>query len=250
MTHDRAGAKATAEAEAREAATEAGAPPPCAPEFEHPGAVLGPYVLQRVLGEGSFGVVWLAERRGAIVQRVAVKIIKAGMDSRQVIARFDQERRSLAMMEHPYVARVLDAGTAPSGRPYFVMEYVVGDQITVFCDQRRLTVRERLALFARVCEAVQHAHHKGVIHRDLKPANILVTEVDGVVTPKVIDFGIAKALAPSDHGATSITEAGQVIGTLDYMSPEQAALRRRPANRGGARRATPRFAGRRRRAAC
>lgn len=207
----------------REAPTEGGASPaPSAAEY--PGATIGPFSLVKILGEGSFGVVWLAERRTPIVQRVAIKIIKPGMDSKPVIARFEQERQALAMMEHPYVARVLDAGMAPSGRPYFVMEYVVGEPITAYCDQRRLSVRDRLALFARVCDAVQHAHHKGVIHRDLKPGNILVTEVDGVFIPKVIDFGVAKALSPTLSDHTPLTETGQVIGTLEYMSPEQADM--------------------------
>lgn len=209
--------------EFREAPTEGGASPaPSAAEY--PGAAIGPFTLLKIIGEGSFGVVWLAERRSPIVQRVAIKIIRPGMDSKPVIARFEQERQALALMEHPYVARVLDAGMAPSGRPYFVMEYVVGEPITTFCDQRRLSVRDRLALFARVCDAVQHAHHKGVIHRDLKPGNILVTEVDGGCIPKVIDFGIAKALSPTLSDHSQLTEAGQVIGTLEYMSPEQADM--------------------------
>ncbi|MGP1309387.1 MAG: protein kinase domain-containing protein [Phycisphaerales bacterium] len=207
----------------REAPTEGGETPTIV-MVEHPGTTLGPYVLQRIIGEGSFGIVWLAERRSPIVQRVAIKIIKPGMDSRHVIARFEQERQALALMEHPYVARVLDAGTSSAGRPYFVMEHVPGEPITAFCDHRRYTVRQRLELFMRVCEAVQHAHQKGVIHRDLKPGNILVVEIDGVPTPKVIDFGVAKALAPTFSDHAPLTETGQVIGTLEYMSPEQAEM--------------------------
>ena len=202
------------------------------------GGRVGPYRLLTLLGEGGFGMVWLAERREPIVQRVALKVIKPGMDSRAVIARFEQERQALAVMDHPNVARVFDAGTtdAPSGsRPYFVMEYVKGEPITRFCDRMRLTVRQRLELFIPVCEAVQHAHHKGLIHRDLKPGNMLVVPTepgDGSQTsgsralgvPKVIDFGISKAISHLLTDKTIYTEQGQVLGTPEYMSPEQADL--------------------------
>src|SRR5262249_47517659 len=148
-----------------------------------------------ILGEGGFGTVWLAERRHPFVQRVAIKIIKAGVDTRAVIAPFEQERQALAGMDHPNVAKVHDAGTTVTGRPYFVMEYVVGEPITVYCDKHRLTLEQRLELFIPVCEAVQHAHHKGIIHRDLKPSNILVGVHGEGPVPMVIDFGVAKAVS-------------------------------------------------------
>jgi non-specific serine/threonine protein kinase/serine/threonine-protein kinase len=190
---------------------------------EQPGDTIGPYTLLQRIGEGGFGVVWLAERREPYVQRVALKIIKPGMDSATVIARFEQERQTLAVMDHPNVARVLDGGVTPpalGSRPYFVMEHVQGDAITTYCDIRRLTVEARLALFIDVCNAVQHAHHKGIIHRDLKPGNILVREVEGKPIPKVIDFGIAKAITPGAE--PGVTQAGWIVGTPAYMSPEQA----------------------------
>ena len=174
-----------------------------------------------MLGEGGFGTVWLAERRQPMVQRVAIKIIKPGMDSAAVIARFEQERQALAVMDHPNVARVFDGGVTPTGRPYFVMEYVKGVPITGFCDRHRYTIRQRLELFVGVCEAVQHAHAKGIIHRDLKPSNILVEEIDGVPVVKVIDFGIAKAITQAEWANTAFTQEGMVIGTPEYMSPEQ-----------------------------
>lgn len=205
-----------------------------------PGGRVGPYRLLTLLGEGGFGMVWLAERREPIVQRVALKVIKPGMDSRAVIARFEQERQALAVMDHPNVARVFDAGTTPGdgaggGRPYFVMEYVKGEPITRFCDRLRLSVRQRLELFIPVCEAVQHAHHKGIIHRDLKPGNMLVVPTEpgdgsqtsgsrAVGVPKVIDFGISKAISHLMTDKTIYTEQGQVLGTPEYMSPEQADL--------------------------
>lgn len=205
-----------------------------------PGGRVGPYRLLTLLGEGGFGMVWLAERREPIVQRVALKVIKPGMDSRAVIARFEQERQALAVMDHPNVARVFDAGTTPGdgaggGRPYFVMEYVKGEPITRFADRLRLTVRQRLELFIPVCEAVQHAHHKGIIHRDLKPGNMLVVPTEpgdgsqtngsrAVGVPKVIDFGISKAISHLMTDKTIYTEQGQVLGTPEYMSPEQADL--------------------------
>ncbi len=190
---------------------------------ESPGDHVGPYSLISLLGEGGFGVVWLAERREPFVQQVALKVIKAGMDSNAVIARFEQERQALAIMNHPHIARVLDGGITAQGRPYFAMEYVKGAPITAFCDARKMAIRDRLAVFLQVCEAVQHAHTKGIIHRDLKPSNILVHRGDDdrpVV--KVIDFGIAKALTQRLTERTIFTETGQMLGTPEYMSPEQA----------------------------
>lgn len=189
-----------------------------------PGAAIGPYTLLSVLGEGGFGVVFLAERRQPMVQRVAVKIIKPGMDSARVIARFEQERQVLAMMDHPNIARVLDAGATPAGRPYFVMEYVKGEPITRYCDRQRLSIRQRLELFIPVCEAVQHAHNRGVIHRDLKPSNVLVSVVDNHVVPKVIDFGVAKAITHIATAGEIFTQQGVFVGTPEYMSPEQAEM--------------------------
>jgi non-specific serine/threonine protein kinase/serine/threonine-protein kinase len=189
---------------------------------ERPGDSIGPYKLLEVLGEGGFGTVWLAERRDPIVQRVALKVIKPGMDSRAVIARFEQERQALAVMDHPNVARVFDAGATTHGRPYFVMELVQGEPITAYCDRHRLTLRQRLELFIPVCEAVQHAHTKGVIHRDIKPSNVLVASVNGQAAPKVIDFGVAKSISHTLTANTVFTEMGQIIGTPEYMSPEQA----------------------------
>jgi serine/threonine protein kinase/WD40 repeat protein len=191
---------------------------------EHPGMVLGPYKLLEQLGEGGFGVVFLAEQAEPVRRKVALKVIKAGMDSKQVVARFEAERQALALMDHPNIARVLDAGTTPGGRPYFVMEAVKGLPITDFCDQSRLTPRERLELFMPVCQAVQHAHQKGIIHRDIKPSNVLVTLYDGRPVPKVIDFGIAKATDQRLTEITLVTRHGQIVGTFEYMSPEQATL--------------------------
>ena len=163
------------------------------PSAEACGTRIGPYKLLEEIGEGGFGVVWMAEQEAPIRRRVALKIVKVGMDTREVIARFEAERQALAMMEHPNIARVYDAGATETGRPFFVMELVRGVAITHYCDQNRLSAEARLHLFLTVCQAVQHAHQKGVIHRDLKPSNILVTLHDGVPVPKVIDFGIAKA---------------------------------------------------------
>ena len=176
--------------------------PPLAPEIERelarlkpeePGDRIGPYKLLQQIGEGGFGTVWMAEQEQPVRRRVALKIIKLGMDTKEVIARFEQERQALALMEHPNIARVLDAGATPFGRPFFVMELVRGIKITDYCDQASLPTAERLRLFIAVCQAVQHAHQKGIIHRDLKPSNILVTLNDGAPVPKVIDFGVAKA---------------------------------------------------------
>ncbi|MFO0963191.1 MAG: serine/threonine-protein kinase [Phycisphaerales bacterium] len=193
--------------------------------LEQAGTLVGPYKLISVLGEGAFGIVWLAERREPFVQRVAVKIIKPGMDSRSVLARFEQERQTLAVMDHPNIARVLDGGMTPQGRPYFVMELVKGDPISRFCDEHRLGIPARLQLFLQACEAVQHAHMRGIIHRDLKPSNVLVASADGRAPQvKVIDFGLAKALSHPLSEHTIYTETGRMIGTPEYLSPEQAQL--------------------------
>ena len=188
------------------------------------GDMIGPYKLIHPIGEGGFGTVWLAERREPIVQRVALKVIKAGMDTRAVIARFEQERQALAVMDHPNVAKVFDAGATDSGRPYFVMEHVPGEPITAYADRHNLSLRQRLELFIPLCEAIQHAHHKGIIHRDIKPSNVLVAVRDGRPTPKIIDFGVAKAIAHIFTDKTIFTETGQLIGTPEYMSPEQAEM--------------------------
>src|SRR6185369_4031787 len=163
------------------------------PSREGPGTVIGPYKLLQQIGEGGMGTVFMAEQTRPVQRRVAVKVIKAGMDSKQVIARFEAERQALALMDHPNIARVLDAGTTSAGRPYFVMDLVKGMPITRYCDEHHLTPRQRLELFIPVCQAVQHAHQKGIIHRDLKPSNVLVALYDGKPVPKVIDFGVAKA---------------------------------------------------------
>jgi WD40 repeat protein/serine/threonine protein kinase len=184
--------------------------------------VIGPYHLLQVLGEGGMGLVYLAEQREPIVRRVALKLIKPGMDTREVLARFEAERHALALMDHPGIARVLDAGLGPEQRPYFVMEYVAGVPITDYCDRHRLPNAARLAIFLQVCAAVQHAHQKGIIHRDIKPQNILVTVQDGKPVPKVIDFGIAKATRQGDVAHAAFTRLGAVIGTPEYISPEQA----------------------------
>ncbi|HXV14148.1 MAG TPA: serine/threonine-protein kinase, partial [Candidatus Krumholzibacteria bacterium] len=190
---------------------------------ERPGTIIGPYKLLEQIGEGGMGVVYMAEQTEPVARRVALKIIKPGLDTRQVIARFEAERQALAMMDHPNIAKVLDAGATDSGRPYFVMELVKGVPITQFCDVGHLTATARLELFLAVCHAVQHAHQKGVIHRDLKPSNILVSRVDQHAAPRVIDFGIAKAAEAVAGAETMHTAFGSVIGTLEYMSPEQAA---------------------------
>jgi WD40 repeat protein/serine/threonine protein kinase len=192
------------------------------PASEGPGAVIGPYRLQEPIGEGGMGVVWVAQQTEPVKRLVALKVIKPGMDSEQVLARFGQERQALALMDHPNIARVLDGGTTDSGRPYFVMELVYGVPITCYCDEHRLTPRQRLELFVPVCQAVQHAHQKGVIHRDLKPSNVLVAEYDGRPVPKVIDFGVAKAAGQPLTEHTLVTGFGAIVGTLEYMSPEQA----------------------------
>lgn len=185
-------------------------------------STIGPYELVELIGEGGFGSVFRAEQSEPVQREVALKILKLGMDTRQVIARFEAERQALAVMEHPGIASVFDAGATDSGRPYFVMELVRGASITEYCDRGRLPLRQRLELFIEVCHAVQHAHQKGVIHRDIKPSNILVTRVDGTARPKVIDFGISKATESSPADKSMMSIAGQVMGTPAYMSPEQA----------------------------
>jgi WD40 repeat protein/serine/threonine protein kinase len=194
------------------------------PISEGPGTVIGPYKLLQQIGEGGFGVVYMAEQQEPVRRKVAFKIIKPGMDSREVIARFESERQALALMDHPNVAHVFDAGSTASGRPYFVMELVRGVPITEFCDKNHLPARERLELFGAVCHAVQHAHQKGIIHRDIKPTNILVTLHDGKPVPKVIDFGVAKATSQQLTQRTLFTAYGQMVGTPAYMSPEQAEM--------------------------
>ena len=192
------------------------------PLTEKPGAQIGPYKLLQQIGEGGMGAVYMAEQTEPVERRVALKIIKPGMDSRQVIARFEAERQALAMMDHPNIAKVLDAGTTESGRPYFVMELVKGVPITEYCDEHHLTTRQRLELFVPICQAVQHAHQKGIIHRDIKPTNVLVAEYDDQAVPKIIDFGVAKATQKRLTEKTMFTQFGQVVGTIEYMSPEQA----------------------------
>jgi serine/threonine protein kinase len=171
--------------------------------MEQPGDMIGRYKLIEPLGQGGFGIVWRAEQSEPIHREVALKVIKPGMDSREIIARFEAERQALALMDHPNIAGVLDAGTTDSGRPFFVMELVKGAPITDYCDAHQVTIRQRLELFIPVCQAVQHAHQKAILHRDLKPSNILVTEVDGKPVPKVIDFGIAKALGTSPEAGVA-----------------------------------------------
>lgn len=185
--------------------------------------VIGHYHLVRRIGEGGMGEVWLAEQKEPVRRRVALKLVRPGLNTREAMMRFESERQALALMDHPAIAKVFDAGATPQGAPYFVMEYVAGIPITEYCDQHRLNTRERLELFAHVCEAVQHAHQKAVIHRDLKPSNILVAEVDGHAAPKIIDFGVAKALSQKLTADTMYTLAGVLVGTPEYMSPEQAS---------------------------
>jgi serine/threonine protein kinase len=191
---------------------------------EAAGTMIGPYKLLQQLGKGGMGVVWMADQTAPVQRRVALKIIKSGMDSDHVLARFEAERQALAMMDHPNIAKVLDAGATSASRPYFVMELVKGIPFTKYCDQEHLTPKERLELFIPVCNAVQHAHQKGIIHRDLKPSNVLIALYDGKPVPKVIDFGIAKAMHQKLTERTMFTEVGQIVGTLEYMAPEQAEL--------------------------
>jgi non-specific serine/threonine protein kinase/serine/threonine-protein kinase len=186
--------------------------------------VIGPYRLVRKVGQGGMGVVYEAEQERPIRRRVALKLVKWGLDTEQFVARFETERQALALMDHPNIARVLDAGATPEGRPYFVMDFVAGVPITDYCDRERLDTAHRIGLFLAVCEAVQHAHQKGIIHRDLKPSNVLVTVADGVPAPKVIDFGVAKATSPVLGAPAAHTEFGRPLGTPEYMSPEQAEM--------------------------
>ncbi|NQV36157.1 MAG: serine/threonine protein kinase, partial [Phycisphaeraceae bacterium] len=192
------------------------------PLSEGPGTIIGPYKLLEKIGEGGMAVVYMAEQTEPIHRKVALKIIKVGMDTKQVIARFEAERQVLALMDHPHIAKVLDAGVTEGGRPYFVMELVRGSSITAYCDQHKFCTKERLDLFVQVCNAVQHAHQKGIIHRDIKPSNVMVTQRDGAPIPKVIDFGIAKATNQRLTEKTLFTRYAQIIGTPQYMSPEQA----------------------------
>ena len=191
---------------------------------EQPGTQVGRYKLLQKIGEGGFGVVYMAEQAKPVRRKVALKIIKAGMDTKEVIARFEAERQALALMEHPNIARVLDGGSTESGRPYFVMELVKGVPLTQFCDENQLETVERLRLFQVVCKAIQHAHHKGIIHRDIKPSNVMVTLHDGEPIVKVIDFGVSKAISQQLTEKTMFTAYGQMIGTPQYMSPEQAEM--------------------------
>ena len=186
------------------------------------GTVIGPYHLLQKIGEGGMGEIWLAEQKQPVRRRVAIKLIKAGMDTREVVTRFESERQALALMDHPAIAKVFDAGSTPQGRPYFVMEYVTGIPITDYCDKHKLSMRQRLELFVAVCDGVQHAHQKAILHRDLKPSNILVGEVDGKPAPRIIDFGVAKATSQSLTAGTMFTRIGAIVGTPGYMSPEQA----------------------------
>jgi serine/threonine protein kinase/tetratricopeptide (TPR) repeat protein len=185
---------------------------------------IGPYRLTRKIGEGGMGIVWEAEQEHPIRRKVAIKLVKHGLNSENVLSRFETERQALALMDHPNIARVLDAGSDDAGRPYFVMDYIKGIPISDYCDRRDLSTAERLALLIQVCDGVHHAHQKGVIHRDLKPANILVEEIDGKAVPKVIDFGVAKAVDRPITERTLFTEFGQMVGTPEYMSPEQAEM--------------------------
>src|SRR3989441_6651581 len=191
---------------------------------ERPGDNIGRYKLLQQIGEGGCGVVYMAEQTEPVQRRVALKIIKLGMDTKQVVARFEAERQALALMDHTNIAKVLDGGATEAGRPFFVMELVRGVKITEFCDHNNLPTRERLDLFMQVCRAIRHAHQKGIIHRDIKPSNILVTINDGVPVPKVIDFGIAKATQGRLTDKTLFTAFEQFIGTPAYMSPEQAEM--------------------------
>jgi eukaryotic-like serine/threonine-protein kinase len=184
--------------------------------------IIGPYRLLELIGEGGMGEVWLAEQKQPIRRRVAIKLIKAGMDTREVVTRFESERQALALMDHPAIAKVFDAGSTLRGRPYIAMEYVAGIPITTYCDKHKLTVRQRMELFIPVCEGVQHAHQKAIIHRDLKPSNVLVTTIDGKPMPRIIDFGVAKATSQKLTAGTLYTQIGAMVGTLGYMSPEQA----------------------------
>jgi tetratricopeptide (TPR) repeat protein len=221
-SHEAAGAFLAAPTAGAAAWTQAIATAAATPVAELPGTFIGPYKLVKQIGEGGFGTVFMAEQESPVRRTVALKIIKVGMDTRQVVARFEHERQALAMMEHPNIARVFDAGSTDAGRPYFVMELVRGEPIVGYCDANQLSIERRLELFAEVCQAVQHAHTKGIIHRDIKPTNILVSTQDGRPHAKLLDFGIAKATASERAGHTLFTESKQLVGTPEYMSPEQA----------------------------
>lgn len=190
---------------------------------DKPGTLIGPYKLLQKIGEGGMGTVWMAEQQEPVRRMVAIKLVKEGMDSAQVIARFEAERQALALMDHPNIARIFDAGLS-GNRPFFVMELVKGTPITHYCDEHRVSLKQRLELFVAVCAAIQHAHQKGIIHRDIKPSNVLVAPYDGHPVVKVIDFGVAKATGQRLTDKTMYTEFGAIIGTLEYMSPEQAEL--------------------------
>src|SRR5947209_5396024 len=195
------------------------------PLTEKPGDKIGPYTLLEQIGQGGFGVVYKAEQKEPVKRIVALKIIKLGMDTKQVVARFEIERHTLELMDHPNIAKILDAGATETGRPYFVMELVQGIKITDYCDQNNLTTQQRLELFIQICRAIQHAHQKGIIHRDIKPSNVLVTLRDGAPVPKVIDFGIAKATTDQPlTDKTLFTQFEMFVGTPAYMSPEQAEM--------------------------
>src|SRR5580698_5901747 len=215
---------ATGAEEAEAAPSPSGTIRIAANSLEQAGDRIGRYKLLEKVGEGGCGIVYVAEQTEPVRRRVALKVIKLGMDTKAVVARFEAERQALAMMDHPNIAKVLDAGTTDKGRPYFVMELVRGIRITDFCDQANLHTKDRLDLVIKVCQAIQHAHQKGIIHRDIKPSNILVTLHDGVPVPKVIDFGIAKATEGRLTDATVYTQLHQFIGTPAYMSPEQAEM--------------------------
>ncbi len=194
------------------------------PQFESGLVIAGRYTLVQKIGEGGMGEVWVAKQTEPVKRKVALKLIKTGMDSKAVLARFEQERQALALMDHPNIARVLDGGMTPTGQPFFVMELVNGLPLNKFGDEMKLTPKERLELFVPICQAVQHAHQKGIVHRDLKPANILVTVIDAKPVPKVIDFGVAKATAGKLTDESMSTQFGAIVGTLEYMSPEQAGF--------------------------
>ena len=188
----------------------------------HP--VIGPYTIREQIGEGGMGTVYVAEQKEPVRRKVALKIIRAGMASKEIVARFEAERQALAMMDHPNIARVIDGGTTPTGQPYFAMELVQGTPITQYANAHQMSIDERLAMFVKVCLAVQHAHRKGVIHRDLKPSNVLVASIDDQAVPKVIDFGLAKAISQPLTDATLYTGFSRMMGTPMYMSPEQAEM--------------------------
>ncbi|MFC1793443.1 serine/threonine protein kinase, partial [Planctomycetota bacterium] len=192
--------------------------------IEKPGGRIDKYKLLRILGEGGMGIVYLAQQEEPVRRQVALKVIKPGMDSKRVIARFEAEKQALALMQHPHIAGVYDAGLTLTGRPYFVMEYIKGTPITDYCDYHKLTIEDRLGLFVQVCQAVQHAHQKGIIHRDIKPSNILVSVENDRAIPKIIDFGVAKATGKPLTERTFQTEDTQLLGTPEYMSPEQADM--------------------------